>query len=252
MQLRVDVRTTKVRLDITQEGNKVFLADITCNLGLENTLIDGVEIVTDCYSADCDYNLQKQQITTTLPLPTVCAERTFSVSLPKDTDKKLQTVVNVSAIVTKSSVGADSFTVDGIVYATAIYHGEQMESELLEIPFSQKIDAKGVGANSTICANVVVTNFTLADDGALQANITLCVRANLFSDATYWVITDAESIPFDRTKLPALQIYFAHKGENLWTLGKNLHMSTDGILALNPELTNPLTADARIVVFNKI
>lgn len=252
LQLLVSVRTTKVRLDITQEGNKVFLADITCNLSLENTLVGGVEIVTDCYSADCDYNLQKQQITTTLPLQTVCAERTFSVNLPKDDDKKLQTAVNVSAIVTKSSVGADCFTVDGIVYATVIYHGEQTESELLEIPFSQKIDAKGIDANSTICANVVVTNFTLEDNGTLEANITLCIRANIFRDATYFVITEAESVPFDKTQLPALQIYFAHKGEDLWTLGKNLHMSTDEILALNPELTNPLTADARIVVFNKI
>jgi hypothetical protein len=252
LQLRVDVRTTKVRLDITQEGNKVFLADITCNLGLENTLIDGVEIVTDCYSADCDYTLQKQQITTTLPLPTVCAERTFSVSLPKDTDKKLQTVVNVSAIVTKSSVGADCFTVDGIVYATAIYHGEQTESELLEIPFSQRIETKFIDANSTVFANVVVTNFTLDDNGTLDANITLCIRANIFRDATYFVITNAECVPFDKTQLPALQIYFAHIGEDLWTLGKNLHMSTQQILALNPELADPLTADARIVVFNKI
>ncbi len=252
LQLLVAVRATKVRLDITQEGNKVFLADISCNLQLENTLVDGVEVVTDCYSADCDYNLQKQQITTTLPLPTVCTERTFSVSIPKDDDKKLQTALNVSAIVTKSSVGADCFTVDGVVYATATYIGEQMESQLLEIPFSQKIDTKGIDANSTICANVVVTNFSLQDNGALEANITLCIRANIFRDATYFVITEAERVPFDKTQLPALQIYFAHKGESLWTLGKNLHMSTQQILALNPELADPLTADARIVVFNKI
>ena len=66
------------------------------------------------------------------------------------------------------------------------------------------------------------------------------------------VITDAQRIPFDKTHLPALEIFLAHKGETLWELAKNLHMSTQDIIATNPQLSDPLSEDARIVVFNKI
>lgn len=252
LQMLVSIRSTKVRLDITQEGNKVFLADITCNLQLEDSTVNDLETITDCYGADCDFSLVRQPITTTLPLPTVCVERTFSTNLPKEGDKKLQTAVNVSAVVTKCSAGAGCFVVDGIVYATAIYNGEQRESEVLEIPFSQKVDAPDVDVDCTIFANAVVTNFALQDDDVLVANVTLCIRANCSRDVTYQVVTSAETVPFDKTNLPALEIFLAHKGETLWELAKNLHMSTDDIMSTNSQLTDPLSEDARIVVFNKI
>lgn len=252
LQVLVSVRSTKVRLDITQQGNKVFLADITCNLQLENSTVNSIETLTDCYGADCDFSLTKQPITTTLPLPTVCVERTFTTNLPKEGDKKLQTAVNVSAVVTKCSAGANCFIVDGIVYATAIYNGEQHESEVLEIPFSQKVDTPDVDVDCTVFANVVVTNFSLQDTDLLVANVTLCIRANCSRDVTYQVITSTESVPFDKTNLPALEIFLANKGETLWELAKSLHMSTDDIISTNPQLTDPLSEAARIVVFNKI
>ncbi len=252
LQMLISVRSTKVRLDITQEGNKVFLAEITCNLQLENSTVTDVKTITDCYGADCNFLLVRQPITTTLSLPTVCVERTFTTNLPKEGDKKLQTAVNVSTVVTKCSAGAGCFTVDGIVYATAIYNGEQRESEVLEIPFSQKVDATDVDVDCTIVANAVVTNFVLQDTDVLAASVTLCIRANCSRDVTYQVVASAETVPFDKTNLPALEIFLAHKGETLWELAKNLHMSTDDIMSTNPQLTDPLTEDARIVVFNKI
>lgn len=252
LQLLASVRTTKVRLDITQEGNKVFLADIACNLQLENTPVNTVQVVTDCYGADCDFAFATQSISTTLPLSGICAERTFSVNLPKDGDKHLQTAVNVSAVVTKCTANVDSIIVDGIVCATAIYKGERTESEVIEIPFSQKIDATGLGVDCAVCANAVVTNFSLLDADTLTANVTLCIRANCSRNVTHLVITTAETLPFDKTQLPALEICIAHKGETLWELAKNLHMSTQDILATNPQLTDPLTDDTRIVIFNKI
>ena len=252
LQLLATVKTTKVRLDISQEGNKLFLADIACNLQLENTSVNSVEVIADCYGADCDFSLEKQHITTTLPLPAICAERTFMVDLPNDADKKLQTAVNVSAVITKCTAGVDCITVDGIVYATAIYRNERVESEVLEIPFSQKIDAPGVTVGCALGGNVVVTNFHLQQTDYLSANVTLCFRINVSRDETYTVITSAETIPFDKTNLPALEIFLTHKGETLWELAKNLHMSTQDILVTNPQLTDPLTEDARIVIFNKI
>lgn len=252
LQLVVTVRTTKVRLDITQEGNKVFLAEITCNLQVENTTVKGVTVVTDAYGSDCDFTFEKQQITTTLPVASICNERTFSTNLPSEGDNHLQTAVNVSAVVTKSVSGAGCIIVDGIVYATAIYTGDQTQSELLEIPFSQKIEATDVEVGCTVWANAVVTNFELVESNGLTANVTLCFRANCSHDVSYVVITSAEQIAFDKTHLPALEIFLAHKGETLWELAKNLHMSTQDILATNPQLTDPLAEDARIVVFNKI
>ena len=52
--------------------------------------------------------------------------------------------------------------------------------------------------------------------------------------------------------LPAIEVCLARKGETLWNLAKGLHMSVEDVLATNPQITNPLEADARIVIYNKI
>ena len=59
-------------------------------------------------------------------------------------------------------------------------------------------------------------------------------------------------LPFDKSAQSAIEVCIAKKGDTLWNLAKNLHLSEEELVATNPLLTNPLEEDTRVVVFNRI
>ncbi len=253
LNLLATVRTTKVRLNIAEEGtNNTFSVDIHGTLQVEKAVVDSVAVVTDAYGTNCNFTFEKQNIITTLPCENVVGERGFSANIPTERTESLQTAVNVSATVTKCTSMQGFATVDGIVYATILFEGENVESELLEIPFSQRVESATVTPDFQTMAKAVVSNFVITKNGGYSAEVKLCITLQSAMEKCYTVITNAQTVPFDKTQLPAMEVCLARKGETLWELAKNLHIAPEDILATNNDLTDPLSSDARIVIFNKI
>ncbi len=250
LQLFADVKNTKIRLNIADQVNNNFSVEINGNLQVESFVQQSVDVVVDAYGSDCDLTFEKTTFTTTLPSFVLSCGKSFCTDLPLDGEKSLLTAVNVGAMVTKCTSGCNNVTIDGVVCATAIY--KDLESELLEIPFSQKIEAEGVSAESFCTAKVVVEKFEVTQKDNLTVDVGLCFAVSVATDVDYTVISNAQIVPFDKKQLSAMEVCLAHKGETLWELAKNLHMSTEDILTINNDLSDPLSADARIVVFNKI
>ena len=250
LKLRLIPKNTKVRLDITEgDVNTTFTVEIGVSAQVEVTEIGVLDIVTDAYGTDCDFNFVRNTVTTTLPCgSTVCSKHVTS-SIPADENKTPIAVVNVGAVVTNAQSRERAALVEGVVYATLLYKGEQGYSvEQLELPFSQTVDVDYLMPECHSTARVSVMNFTLSD----EAHMDLCITVEAEREVIYSVIVDAEQIPFDKTSLPAIEVCLARKGETLWNLAKTLHLSVDDVLATNPQISNPLEEDARIVIFNKI
>ena len=254
IKLNLTPKNTKVRLDISdEEVNTALTVEIAANAQVVALSIGAMDIVTDAYGASCDFAFEKRTITTTLPCGSTTTKRRTSQSLPLEGGKTVATAVNVGAVVTKCESMERRALVEGVVYATVLYSTEAgMESAQLELPFSENIDVDYLMPQCQCHANVVVTDFVVREQGGLVSDAELCVTIESQRDVTYTVIVSAEEQPFDKTQLPAIEVCLAHKGETLWQLAKGLHMSEDDLLAINPEITNPLEEDARIVVFNKI
>ena len=254
IKLSLTPKNTKVRLDISEnEVNTVFTVELTCNARVEATTIGVIDVVNDAYGGHCDFEFVRKSITTTLPCGSTTERKRTTASLPLEAGKTILTAVNVGAVVTNCQSMERRALVEGVVYATLLYSTEVgTESAQLELPFSETVDVDYLMPQCQSFANVTVMNFDVRDNGGLQAEMELCISIESERDVTFAVIVSAEEQPFDKTQLPAIEVCLAHKGETLWQLAKGLHMSEEELLALNPEITNPLEQDARIVVFNKI
>lgn len=250
LRIRLLPKTTKVRLDITEgDVNTTFTVEVGVSAQVEVAEIGMLDVIADAYGSDCDFDFVRKAVTTTLPCGSAVCSKHVTVSVPTDENKTPVTAVNVGAVVTNAQSRERSALVEGVVYATLLYKGEQgYFSEQLELPFSQSIDVDYLMPECRTTSRVSVMNFTLDS----EAHMDLCITVDSERETTYSVIVDAEQRPFDKSSLPAIEVCLARKGETLWNLAKGLHMSVDDVLATNPQVSNPLEQDARIVIFNKI
>ncbi|MCM1195409.1 MAG: hypothetical protein NC099_04710 [Corallococcus sp.] len=254
LKLLIIPKNTKVRLNIAEgDVNTSFTVEIGSTVQADVTNIGVLEIVTDAYGSDCDFDFERKTVTTTLPCGSVVTRKQISASLPQEGGKHPVTALNVGAIVTNCISQERKCLVEGIVYATLLYATENgFDSEQLELPFSQTAEIDYLMPLCRSYAYVTVMNFALSEANGLAADVDLCFTIDSERDVTYSVIVDASEKPFDKSELPAIEVCIANKGETLWNLAKNLHMSEDDLVSVNPEVTNPLERDARIVVYNKI
>lgn len=254
IRLTLTPKNTKVRLDISEEDiNTVFSVEIAATARVEATRIGIVDIVNDAYGSNCDFTFDRKSITTTLPCGSTTDRKRITSSLPLEGGKRILTAVNAGAVVTKCTSLERRALVEGVVYTTVLYGTETgTQSETLELPFAEHIDVDYLMPQCRSYATATVMDITLHDNGGLQADVDVCFNIESERDVTYSVIVSAEEHPFDKLQLPAIEVCLAHKGETLWQLAKSLHLSEEELLAVNPEITNPLEQDARIVVYNKI
>ncbi len=254
LRIRITPRNTKVRLNITEEEvNTAFSAEISADVRAEACVIGSCDAVTDAYGTDRDYNFERKSITTTLPCGSTVDSRRVSATLPSEDGRTPVAAVNVSATVTGCTSLERRAEIVGVIRATALYSTETgTTSQALEIPFAETVPVDYLMPQCASYATATVTDFSLRDAGGLQAEAELYFTVDSERDVTCSVIVSAEDMPFDKTALPAIEVCLAHKGETLWQLCKGLHMSEEDLLATNPEITNPLESDTRIVIFNKI
>ncbi len=255
-QLRINifVKNTKVRLNITEEEpNTVFSVEISAGVRVEATKIGSCDIVNDAYGTDCDYIFERKSVTTTVPCGSTVERKHITSSLPLEPGKAPVSAVNATATVTQCTSFERRAEIQGLIQATVLYVTDSgTSSEQLELPFSETVNVDYLMPACRSFATAVVTDITVKDVGGLQADAELCFTVESERDIFCSVIVAADEQPFDKTALPAIEVCLAHKGETLWQLCKGLHMSEEDLLATNPEITNPLEADARIVIFNKI
>lgn len=254
-QLRISIlpKNTKVRLDISDEVNTAFTVEIAAHVRVEAEKVGVLQIVSDAYCENCDFVFERRTVSTTLPCGSAVVCKTTSATLPLEHGKTPLVIVNAGAIVTKCVSGEKSATVDGVVYGTMLYSTEQgYDVEELELPFSQVVDVDYLAPQCKSYATATVCSFTAREANGLQTEAELRISIEAERQVDYQVIIDATEKPFDKKQLPAIEICLAHRGETLWNLAKNLHMSQEDLIAVNPEITNPLQQDARIVVYNKI
>lgn len=247
-------RNTKVRLNITEaEVNTAFTAEIVADVRVEATRVERCDVVCDAYGTDRDYLPERKSFTTTLPCGSTVERKRVVATLPLAGGRTPIAAINACAIVTKCTSLERRAEVQGVVQATVLYSTDAgTVGEPLELPFCETVAVDYLMPICESTARVAVFGLAVRDVGGMQAEAELCFTVESRRTCTFSVIVSAEEQPFDKSALPAIEVCLAHKGETLWQLCKSLHLSEEDLLATNPEITNPLEADARIVVFNRI
>lgn len=254
LTLCVFVKNTKVRLSVSDEGpNTAFTAEMGLGVRVEATKIGSCDLVCDAYGTDCDFDLERKSLVTTLPCGSAVEHRRLNGTFGSTEGKTPITAVNTGATVTKCVSLEKRVQVEGFVYATVIYTTETgTVGEAVEIPFAETISVDYIMPTCMCQARVTVSELTVKQNNGLQIDADLCFALDSRRDVPLNVIVSAEQHPFDKMSLPAIEVCMARKGDTLWQLCKSLHMSEEDLLAVNPDITDPIEADARIVIYNKI
>lgn len=244
LRVTVRVKNTKVRLDIADDSvNTEFTAEIAAVVCVENFVRQDFSLVTDAYGGNCDFALQRQTCVCTLP----SAQGTERKRLEFDfKTTSPQAAVNVGAVVTKCTAAENYAVAEGIISATVL---TPEGATVTELPFSEKVQCNGLTPHCKVFAEASVCDFVV-EENKISAELSITVDS--FCDKSFSVVTSAEELPFDKLSQSAIEVCLAHKGETVWGLAKSLHMSEKDLLSANPELSDPLREDTRIVVFNKI
>ena len=103
-----------------------------------------------------------------------------------------------------------------------------------------------------VMAHACLGDVTAVVNGeSVEVVATVNVSASCFETQMVKTLSKAE-IGKELPSRSAIEICMAKKGETLWQLGKSMGVDVDEITAINPELSNPLEKDTKIVLYHKI
>jgi len=284
------IRTYDNRFDFIQEialsgitGDSIVMGKIFTNyqnLGITTTLdqdksivnlvvpidfrgygynLRNIQIVSDIYSTENFVNINTESFTNLTNFESKTFVEQISGSLPlEDNDLFIDEILgntNCSVVVANSRLSGEYLTVDGVVSCDVIYRNIEfgaVVSKTIQIPYS--VDLKvGDWGNGIYCVDAAMTNHSIKVrrgteiefSGAVSLYLTL---SNLGKEACI------ESVNLSDEKIICdsnLTIYIAKDGDTIWDIAKSLSVSEDSIIEQNPELSLPITAGDRIVVYKQ-
>ena len=85
----------------------------------------------------------------------------------------------------------------------------------------------------------------------IEVNAILELYCNVFNNVDSAVITNVsleDEIPENEC---AMSFYITRQGDTLWEIAKELRVSIDTLLAQNPNLSDPIPAGTRVVVYRQ-
>lgn len=221
--------------------------------------LNTIDVVADAYSLTNYTNFTTTSITTYKAVEDVSWEEKITNTL--QLDETAPVVDEVLGICCDNIVVADTTITDGIVvvegvaHTTLIYLNKEtnsVNSVEIEIPFSTSTTAdipNSVSANTFVSLINATGKARRGKD--LEVSGTLLVYVDMYDDMQEGVITDItieDEMPENEC---AMSFYFAKDGDTIWDVAKELAITTDDLLAQNPNLTDPIERGARIVVYRQ-
>ena len=249
------VKNVKIRLNVVEgETNDVFFAEV--QFGVRALCLEekSAEIVQDAYGADFDVALEKTNVGCSVLLGQRTTEFDVEQLVPESAEGEFAFATALAVVVENCVASEGSAKIDGVARFDALYYDAEgvLRATPLELPFTQVVEGDFFAADCKIFAvgTAISAQAEMGANVSAKATVRLAVCA--VKNQTFSVATAFEETPFDKSTSPAVEVAFAQKGETLWNLAKNVHMSEQDLLALNPDLSNPLSEDAKVLIYNKL
>lgn len=218
-----------------------------------------MEVVTDLFSVTNFVTTATSSLSTFTTFPSQSNQEKINGSVSLDEtapfiDELLGTCCN-HVVMATSNVMDGGLLVEGVAHTTVLYLNKELNnvnSVEVEMPFSYTLDAEsGVDVNN-------ITHLALGDISAksrrgkeIEVNGVLYIFSDFYAPKTEAVITKVEledEIPENEC---ALSIYIAKQNDTVWDIAKQMGVSPDMILEQNPDLSLPITAGSKIVIYRQ-
>ncbi|MDE6604585.1 MAG: DUF3794 domain-containing protein [Clostridia bacterium] len=167
----------------------------------------------------------------------------------------------ISSVVTQNTLSnivamQDCILAEGILNTCVIYmsEGGNIKCIQVELPYSLQFDKEGVSAGDILCGSAIATDCSHKvkrdREVELTANIVLSICSK--TPVENVVIKALEEGECVEANTSAISVYLPSKGESIWQVAKTLGMSIESIMAQNPELSDVMQGDERIVIYREV
>ncbi len=218
---------------------------------------ENVSIIQDLYSIKSDIKVTTESFDMTYVCPLEKVEGKIEGSLVLDEDKprvdKILFNGGNSVTITNSYFSDGEIVIEGIAKTTVVYLNDEdnsLYSAQIDVPFSIS-DKFNYQEGGVIVVDAIVHDVDVAVkkgrelfyDAKVKASVRYCY------DKVSGVITEATVLEDYPQKDYAMEVVFAHAGQELWDIAKSVKVKEEQIVNQNSDIKFPLAEDTSLILF---
>lgn len=217
------------------------------------------DIVSDLYSPYNKLEISRTETDYLRQTGVKKYEERISGSVAVEDGESIQSIV--SAIVTQNTLSSlvamdGELLAEGVANTSVIYKNAEGENKCIqiELPYSLQFPSAEVKPDDVLSGTAIATDCTYKKKRDKEIEITLAVLVSVCSrrNCKAQVVTSVEEGEALERNESAVSIYLPDKGESLWQVAKTLGASIESIKAQNPDVSNEMQGDERIVIYREI
>lgn len=218
---------------------------------------ENISVVKDLYSIKSELKVTTESFNMTCicPMETIDGKIEGSLSLDENQPRVDKILFNCgnSVTITNSYLKDGEIFIEGIAKTTVVYLNDEsnsLYSAQIDVPFtiSDKFEHQEGGMimvdAAVYDADVVVKK---GRELLYDAKVKACV--NYCFDRVSGIITEASVLEDYQPKDYAMEVVFAHAGEDTWEIAKNARVKEEQLIAQNADVVFPLENDASLILF---
>lgn len=218
---------------------------------------ENISVVKDLYSIKSELKVTTESFNMTCicPMETIDGKIEGSLSLDENQPRVDKILFNCgnSVTITNSYLKDGEIFIEGIAKTTVVYLNDEsnsLYSAQIDVPFtiSDKFEHQEGGMimvdAAVYDADVVVKK---GRELLYDAKVKACV--NYCFDRVSGIITEASVLEDYQPKDYAMEVVFAHSGEDTWEIAKNARVKEEQLITQNADVVFPLENDASLILF---
>ena len=220
--------------------------------------------VVDAYSLKREVNLTTESFEQNEFFATKFLDEKIiaNLSLSEQTERieKILSTIPINISVVNYYTKNGEIVVEGIASFSLTYYSEDDEgnkilnSVLLEIPYSLNVLATDVIEGDEVDINLSIGDINIRSKRGRELDVIAGVKIN-YSVVRPFISAMATKISYGEEKPLkdyALEIYVAKQNQTIWDIAKEMNISSENLLKQNSELTLPISAGEKIIVYHQI
>lgn len=218
---------------------------------------ESLTVVQDLYSTKSDIKVTTESFEMSYVCPMEVVEGKIEGSLVLDEDKprvdKILFCGGNSVTVTNSYINDGEIFVEGIAKTTVVYLNDEdnaLYAAQIDVPFTIS-DKFNCPEGGTLVVDAVVHDIDVAVKKGREliydAKVKACV--NYCYDKLSGIITEAVETDAYPQRDYAMEVVFAHAGQDLWDIAKGVKVKEEQIVSQNANVVFPLADDTSLILF---
>lgn len=253
-------KKSEVKAVVENQGEKSNLIVITTPIQATVRAFEqeNIPVTTDVYSLTNEVEIIKGNFSNSKMLGNKYFESKVegSLSLPESNPRidKILLLSSPRMTISNSYYKDGEVFVDGIIYANVIYLNDDtstINSVEIEVPFVINDKVAFENDKVYVYAQAILSDCDVIAKKGREIYFDCKVKTylNMWEDENYELVSGINIGKAFQEKDSAIEIYFASAGATFWDIAKELRISEEMLISQNPNLTNPLDKDERIVVY---